>query len=189
MKTAFTMALTMAALFGFVAYGEAAPALAGRKPLIVCFSWSGNTREAANQIRQLTGGDIFEIETVNAYPKEYRATTEQAKRELNDNARPALKVSKLPNLGSYDTVIVAHPNWWGTMPTPVMTLLEANDLSGKRVAELVTHEGSVVGRSGGDLKRLCPKSDILDPTAIRGGSVKDAQRDIENWLREIGILK
>ena len=183
------MALTMAALFGFVAYGEAAPALAGRKPLIVCFSWSGNTREAANQIRQLTGGDIFEIETVNAYPKEYRATTEQAKRELNDNARPALKVSKLPNLGSYDTVIVAHPNWWGTMPTPVMTLLEANDLSGKRVAELVTHEGSGVGRSGGDLKRLCPKSDILDPTAIRGGSVKDAQRDIENWLREIGILK
>ena len=98
MKTAFTMALTMAALFGFVAYGEAAPALAGRKPLIVCFSWSGNTREAANQIRQLTGGDIFEIETVNAYPKEYRATTEQAKRELNDNARPALKVSKLPNV-------------------------------------------------------------------------------------------
>ena len=32
MKTAFTMALTMAVLFGFVAYGEAAPALAGRKP-------------------------------------------------------------------------------------------------------------------------------------------------------------
>ena len=60
------------------------------------------------------------------------------------------------------------------MPTPVMTLLEANDLSGKNLAQIVTHEGSGVGRSGGDLKRLCPKSTILCPTAVRGGSVKSA---------------
>ena len=161
MKTSFTMVLVMAALFGFAAYGEAASALAGEKPLIVFYSWGGNTREAANQIQRLTGGDLFEVEPANAYPKEYRATT----------------------------VIIAHPNWWGTMPTPVMTLLEANDLSGKKLAQIVTHEGSGVGRSGGDLKRLCPKSTILYPTAIRGGSVKSAQGDIENWLKEIGILK
>ncbi len=189
MKTAFTMVLTMAALFGFVAYGEAASALAGKKPLIVFYSWGGNTREVANQIQRLTGGDLFEVVPANAYPKEYRATTEQAKKELNAGARPALKTAKLPNLAAYDTVIIAHPNWWGTMPTPVMTLLEANDLSGKKLAQVVTHEGSGVGRSGGDLKRLCPKSTVLDPTAIRGGSVKSAQGDIESWLKEIGILK
>ena len=55
--------------------------------------------------------------------------------------------------------------------------------------QVVTHEGSGVGRSGGDLKKLCPKSEILSPTAIRGGGVKNAQRDVENWLKETGILK
>ena len=71
----------------------------------------------------------------------------------------------------------------------MMTLLEANDLSGKKIAQVVTHEGSGVGRSGGDLKKLCPKSEILSPTAISGGGVKNAQRDVENWLKETGILK
>lgn len=189
MKALVMTILAMAALFGWAVHGEAAPALAGKKPLIVYFSWGGNTRVVANQIKELTGGDLFEAQTVKSYPKEYRATTEQAKNELNSNARPALKISKLPNLGSYDTVIICHPNWWGTMPTAMMTLLEANDLSGKKIAQVVTHEGSGVGRSGGDLKKLCPKSEILSPTAIRGGGVKNAQRDVENWLKETGILK
>ncbi|MCQ4765643.1 flavodoxin, partial [Cloacibacillus evryensis] len=92
--------LAMAALFGWAVHGEAAPALAGKMPLIVYFSWGGNTRVVANQIKELTGGDLFEAQTVKSYPTEYRATTEQAKNELNSNARPALKVSKLPNLGS-----------------------------------------------------------------------------------------
>ena len=50
-------------------------------------------------------------------------------------------------------------------------------------------EQAGVGRSGGDLKKLCPKSEILSPAAIRGGGVKNAQRDVENWLKESGILK
>ncbi|WP_278550761.1 flavodoxin [Cloacibacillus evryensis] len=136
MKALVMTILAMAALFGWAVHGEAAPALAGKKPLIVYFSWGGNTRVVANQIKELTGGDLFEAQTVKSYPKEYRATTEQAKNELNSNARPALKVSKLPNLDSYDTVIICHPNWWGTMPTAMMTLLEANDLSGKKIFKL-----------------------------------------------------
>ena len=92
MKALVMTILATAALFGWAVHGEAAPALAGKKPLIVYFSWGGNTRVVANQIKELTGGDLFEAQTVKSYPKEYRATTEQAKNELNSNARPALKV-------------------------------------------------------------------------------------------------
>lgn len=84
-----------------------------RKCLLQYFSWSGNTRNLAHQIQGLTGGDLFEIETVKAYPEKYRSCTEYAKKEKEADARPALK-SKVKDMDAYDVVYVGFPNWWGT---------------------------------------------------------------------------
>ena len=40
--------------------------------LVAYFSWSGNTRTVAGYVKELTGGDLFEIATVKPYPTEYR---------------------------------------------------------------------------------------------------------------------
>ncbi len=42
----------------------------------------GNTEVVAKMIQKRTGGDLFHIETVTAYPKDYTETTEVAKNEL-----------------------------------------------------------------------------------------------------------
>lgn len=82
----------------------------------------GNTERAAEFIHSAVGGDLFEAETVTPYPESYRACTEQAKAELHDNARPELKA--YPDLAGYDTIFLGYPNWWGTMPMCMFTLLE-----------------------------------------------------------------
>ena len=51
----------------------------GMKVLVAYFSWSGNTREAAQYIAQKTGADEFEIIREKAYPTEYTPCTEDAK--------------------------------------------------------------------------------------------------------------
>lgn len=51
----------------------------------------GNTEMVAGKILKLTGGDTFYIETVKLYPADYHETTQVAKRELNENARPAIR--------------------------------------------------------------------------------------------------
>ena len=63
----------------------------GKKVLIAYFSRSGNTKAVANHIKNLTGGDLFEIEVAKPYPAEYHACTEVAKKEKEANARPELK--------------------------------------------------------------------------------------------------
>ena len=89
------------------------------------------------------------------YAADYYACTDQAKAELQQNARPALK--RLPeHLEQYDTIFVGYPNWWGTMPMALFTLLEGIDLSGKRILPFCTNEGSGMGRSESDLRKLCP---------------------------------
>lgn len=160
----------------------------GKKILIAYFSWGGNTRAMAEQIKQATNADIFEIVPVAAYPKDYNACVEQAKKEINANHKPALK-AKVADFASYDIIIVGSPNWWGTIAPPVATFLSSYDFSGKTILPFITHEGSRMGRSVDDIKKLCPKATILNGLPVRGSSVKNAGSDIQKWLKENSISK
>ena len=99
----------------------AAPAAdGGKKILVAYFSHTGNTEKVAQLIQSKTGADIFKIETATPYPSVYRETTELAKQEKADNARPALK-NKVENMAQYDIVFVGYPIWWYTAPMAVAT--------------------------------------------------------------------
>jgi flavodoxin len=150
------------------------------------FSHSGNTRVIANQIHESIGGDIFEIMSLDPYPTDYDAVVEQARKELDKEYRPRLK-TKVENMESYNVVFVGYPIWWGTIPMPVATFLSEYDLSGKIIVPFCTHEGSYLGRSVTDIKKLCPQSTLLDGLAVRGSDVKKAQNEVTGWLREMGM--
>ena len=148
----------------------------------------GNTEVIAEMIRDKTNGDLFHIESVAVYPADYMETTEVAKKELHDHARPELK-NTIPSIAPYDVIFLGYPNWWGTMPMPVYTFMESCDFSGKTIVPFCTHEGSGLGRSVSDIKKICPNSTVLDGVAIRGGDVNEAQDSISGLLRKIGITK
>lgn len=161
---------------------------AGKKILVAYFSQSGNTREIANRIKNTTGADVFAIQPVAAYPSDYQTLVDQAKKEVNAGYKPALK-EKVDNIGAYDIIFVGSPNWWNTIAPPVATFLSQYDFSGKTIVPFITHEGSRMGRSVTDIKRLCPNSTILEGLPIRGSSVKNAQKDVDKWVKEIGVVK
>lgn len=157
-----------------------------QKILIAYFSRTGNTREIANQIHKIVGGDIFEIQSANPYPEDYNAVVEQARKELDSDYRPPLK-TQVKDLESYDMIYLGYPIWWGTYPMPVKTFLADNDFSGKIIAPFCTHEGSALGRSVTDLKEICPNSTVLTGLAIRGSTVKNAQDKVSEWLKNIKL--
>lgn len=141
----------------------------------------GNTEVAARMIQKQTGGELFHIATTAVYPKDYKETTNVAKKELNENTRPAI-TEYIADMASYDVIILGYPNWWGTMPMAVFTFLEAYDLMGKTIAPLCTHEGSGMGRSESDIKKLCPGATVLKGLAIQGTHVGEAKNKIAEWL-------
>ena len=159
-----------------------------KKILVAYFSHSGNTREIANQIHKILGGNIFEIQTVKPYPNDYNAVVNQARQELDSDYKPALK-TKIENIKSYDLVFIGYPIWCGTIPAPVKTFLSGYDFSGKTIVPFCTHGGGGPGRSITDISKLCPKSTLLDSFAILGSDVKTAQNEVSEWLRKIKITK
>ena len=158
------------------------------KILVVYFTWGGNSRTLAGYAREITGGDIFEIVPAQPYPSQYRATTQQAREELDNNYLPAIK-NQINNLSSYNTIILVYPNWWGTIPQIVKRFLQDNDFSGKTIAPICTHEGSRMGRSLTDIRALCPNSTITEGLDVRGGSVGGARNTVRDWINKIGINK
>lgn len=144
---------------------------------------TGNTEVAAGMIRELTGGELFKIEQEQPYAKDYNECIAQAQADQRQNARPGLK-SCPGSLDGYDVVYLGFPNYWSTMPMAVFTFLERYDFAGKTILPFCTHEGSGLGRSVEDIKRLCPTADVRSALAIRGGDVNGARAEIEHWIRQ-----
>ena len=168
----------------------------GNRILVAYFSWSGNARAIAGQIAEATGGDLFEIRTVTAYPTTYEETLEVARRERERNARPALSGS-VADMAQYGTVFLCYPIWFVALPMAVFTFLESYDFSGKTIFPLVTHGGRGFGNSLEELQRLCPRSVIGEGLAVSAfdRNPNDAprvtipNRDVSAWLRRIGATR
>lgn len=142
---------------------------------------TGNTEIAAGMIADMTGADLFRIEQKVPYAKGYNECIAQAQEDQRSDARPEL-TSYPDSIDEYDVIYLGYPNYWSTMPMAVFTFLEHFDFSGKVIKPFCTHEGSGMGRSMDDIRKLCPDADVRDGLAIHGASVSKAKKDIENWL-------
>ena len=164
--------------------------LKGKKSLVAYFSWSGNTKYAAQYIAKKVGADEFEIIREKPYPTEYTPCTEDAKAEKEAGERPAIK-GKVENMAQYNVVFVCVPVWWYTAPMPVFTFLEQYNLKGKTVIPFCT---AYSGPSSTlkDIVKATPDSDHRDGICIvtkeqnaQGMESKTAK--IDKWLGEIGF--
>lgn len=141
----------------------------------------GNTEIVAGILKELTDADIFKIEQMQPYAKGYNQCIAQAQEDQKRDARPELKVYP-KSLDAYDTIYLGYPNYWSTMPMAVFTFLEHFDFSGKTIKPFCTHEGSGMGRSEKDIKRLCPNAKVEHGLAIYGSGVSRSKKDLERWI-------
>ncbi len=144
----------------------------------------GNTEIASGIIKELTGADLFKIEQCKPYDKGYNKCIAQAQEDQRRDARPELQ-SYPESLDEYDIIYLGYPNYWSTMPMAVFTFLEHFDFSGKEIRPFCTHEGSGLGSSESDIKRLCKNANVKPGLAIRGGSVERSKKDIEKWIKKL----
>ena len=143
----------------------------------------GNTEYCVDFIKKAIGADIFEVETVKEYSKDYMTCTEEAKAETKSKVRPELK-KNLESIADYDNIFVCGPCWRGTYPCAELGLLEKLDWTGKNVFGLMTHEGSGLGRSERDLKEICKGANVGRCIAISGSHAADSEHEVADWAKK-----
>ena len=143
----------------------------------------GHTAAAAEFVQKAVGGDLFELETVKTYLEDHMKMIYEAKDELDRGIHPELK--SYPDLSGYDTIFLGYPNWWNTLPTPVMNFLEHYDWTGKRIIPFVTSGGSGFGMSVDDMKKICKGAEItVNGGDFLGHLVETSEKEITAWAKE-----
>ena len=148
---------------------------------------TGNTEIVVNGMKDMITADSFKIEMKDPYSPVYMTCIEEAKKDLRENARPEL-TSYPDSIDAYDTVILAYPNYWGTMPMAVYSFLERFDFSGKTIFPLCTNEGSGMGHSESDIKKVAPGATVKKGLAVTGSSAANAGGAVKKWLSENGLM-
>ncbi len=141
----------------------------------------GNSKICAEYIKEAVGGDLFEVETVNDYSKDYHTCTLEAKKELEEGIHPKLK-KYLDNVSRYDNIFICGPCWWGTYPMAIFSLLEKLNLKDKNILPLMSHEGSGLGNSIRDLRKY--SNHIKTGLAVCGSDVDKAKDTVYKWAKE-----
>lgn len=142
----------------------------------------GNTEIVCEYIAEALGADLFEVDTVKEYDKSYMTCIEEAKKELNENARPEIKQS-INDISEYDNIVVAGPCWWGTYPMAIFTQLEMLDFTGKNVFPVMTHEGSGLAGAPAALKKYCKGASVGTGLAVHGADAKASKSAVEKWIK------
>ena len=160
--------------------------------LVVYFSATGNTGEAAGYIAGAIGADVFEIVPADPYTSEdltwtdpeSRVSTEHDARVAGETVTVELTQTTPDNWDSYDTVFIGYPIWWGEAAWPVDTFVQSNDFTGKTVIPFCTSASSGLGESGQLLAELAGAGDWLEGQRFPSGVT---QRDVEAWLDQNGL--
>ena len=147
----------------------------------------GNTEIVCNLIKDMIAADVFKIEMRNPYSPVYMTCIEEAKKDLREKARPEL-VSYPDSIDEYDTVILAYPNYWGTIPMAVATFLEKYDFTGKTILPLCTNEGSGMGGSEKTIKQCATGAEVKNGLPVTGSNAASSGENVRRWLAANGLI-
>ena len=161
-----------------------------KKSLIIYFSRAdenyavgyidkGNTEILAEYIQEFTNADMFKVEPLVPYSKDYRTCIEEAKQRIGN----APIKENIKDISTYEVIYIMTPIYWGTYAPELETALKDVDFTGKTIRIVTTHEGSGLANVPNDVKRVCKGANVLgDSIAVRGADCKNARDKIENWV-------
>ena len=162
--------------------------IADRKTLVVYYSATGNTEEAAEYIASATGGDLFELVPVEPYSDEDLNWNDDNSRVVYEHDNPnernvPLVASTVDNFNEYDTVFIGYPIWWGIAAWPVNGFIEANDFTTKTVIPFCTSASSGLGDSGKLLEEAAGTGNWLEGKRFSSGV---SETEVTEWVKSLG---
>lgn len=159
------------------------------KTLVVYYSATGNTEEAANYIAAATGADVFELVPAEPYSDDDLDWTDDNSRVVYEHDNPDARVvelveSTVPDWESYDTIFIGYPIWWGIAAWPVDGFIAANDFTGKTVIPFCTSSSSELGESGELLEEAAGTGNWIGGMRFSSGV---SEEEVQSWVESLGL--
>lgn len=145
----------------------------------------GNAAFIAETVAKTLGSDadLFEIDTGNHYPRDYKKLFDVVPAEQRKDIRPDL-LQHVKDISQYDKVAIITPIWYYKMPLAVQSFLDEYDLSGKTIYLCVTHGGSGIGGIDREIAKAEPKATVSRNTlALSRRDTAKSEKRISDWAK------
>ncbi len=162
--------------------------------LVVYFSYSGNTKNVANEI--ISQSNCYGVEIIPSIPYKdidvnYNDPNSRNQVELKNNARPEISLNtyKKIDILKYETVIIGYPIWNDNEPMIIRTFIEHyEELSSKMIYTFSTSassEGNIANKNISDLLN----AKVISNLHVINSMLKDVKTLVHDWLLELNLLK
>ena len=139
----------------------------------------GNTEYIAEYVRDIIGADLFKVEPLIPYSKDYNTCIQESKKRVNN----APIKEQVGDISQYEVIYIMTPIYWGTYAPELETAIKELDFTGKIIRIVTTHEGSGLANVPKDVKRVCKGANVLDDAiSIRGAECRNARTIVEEWI-------
>jgi len=147
------------------------------KRLVIYYSLTGCTKEAAEYIAEKTSSDIFMIDTIEPMPEEQKKIFLYGGMRATFGLCPEIK--KLPeNIAEYDEIILGTPIWAGKNAPAFNTLMKKEKALCDKVSYVFTFSG------GGDNARCMKKLNRRLPNIKYNVALQDKNYAKDNTNNE-----
>jgi len=151
------------------------------KKIVVYYSYEGNTKFYAETLAGHLGAELLSLKPVKEKTSKGFSKYVWGGYQAVMRKKPTL----LPydfKVSDYDTIIFATPVWAGTYAPPLRSFFENEDIVGKKITFLYTHQGGP-GKVREHLKEVLCDNHLLEPIDLVTLNVSrdDNKLKLLNW--------
>lgn len=150
--------------------------------LVLCFSVYGTTRQVAKQIFLKSKADFYEIHPLIKYDSDRNHYKTLARIALNEQKENVLPKFEKFSINKYDTIYLAYPIWWDTLPQIIVSVLKEMDFSGKNVIPIITHMGAGESETCNLIQAIIPKANLKRSACFEMKDIEQGLMNLPDWL-------
>ena len=154
-----------------------------KKILIVYYSNNGNTKNVAEKLHSIVGGDIKEIKLIEKYPNNIFKMSKLVRKQIKDGYLPKIEDIDISN---YDVIFIGSPIWNFTMSLPAKTFLNNNNFRNITLIPFFTYSGGANKNNIiNEIKNTTNVKDIKNPLFMFENGIILTKQQLINWLNRI----
>jgi len=157
--------------------------ISDKKILTVYYSNNGNTKNVAQNIVSVAGGDIKEIKLAKNYSDNIFEMSKTVRKQIKEGILPKIEDIDISN---YDVIFIGSPIWSFSISLPVKAFLKNNNFENKTLIPFITYSGGANRNKVFDeVKNLTNATEVKKPLFMFENGIFLTKGQIIKWLNNI----
>ena len=151
--------------------------------MIIYYSNGKNTKNIANELNSVVGGDIEEIKLQKEYPSNVFKMSKEIRTQIKQGSLP--EIDNI-DVSDYDIIFMGSPIWSFSLSLPIKSFLKNNNFENKILIPFFTYSGGACKKKlFEEIKNLANGASVHAPLLVFENGIFLVKEQLINWLNKM----